>query len=233
MTISRMGKWKNHKILSLAGVAHKYFEENHVIGVIVNLNYVCHFFSVQQQQLQIITLPVALAELIAPTNLSRCETWDSIVQNYNFNGFSLIYRLDRFQVVTWLLDAIKASVLSFHFLFSGSLRGYTILGHDKLHDGLIGLVWHGKNFNYPNKGEARGIVTNSALHSFEVLRASIFPSIAPMDGKEAYEIDYKEDIASFLMVDYLRTVQPNLYLGYFAIRAFDKTPIGYFMLERV
>lgn len=94
------------------------------------------------------------------------------------------------------------------------------------------MVWHGKNFFYPKNGAARGIVTNRVLHGFEALKAEIFPSVAPMDGKRAYEIDYSEDIASFLMVDYLRTVQPNLYLGYFTARPFDAIPIGYFMLER-
>ncbi|XP_037036356.1 uncharacterized protein LOC119074359 [Bradysia coprophila] len=113
---------------------------------------------------------------------------------------------------------------------SGSLRGYTILGHEKHHDGLIGLVWHGKTFNYPNGG-GRGVVTNNVVHVFELLRASIFPSIAPMDGRKAFEIDYRGDILSFLMVDYLRNVHPNLYLGYFAFRAFNKVPIGYFLLE--
>lgn len=54
-----------------------------------------------------------------------------------------------------------------------------------------------------------------------------------MDGKEAFEIDYRGDVLSFLMVDYLRNVQKNVYLGYFAFRASDKIPIGYFLLESV
>lgn len=128
-----------------------------------------------------------------------------------------------------VIESPSIHSLSFS-LIAGSLTGYTVLGHAKHHDGLVGLVWHGKTFDY-SKGGARGVVTNNVVHVFELLRASIFPSSAPMDGRPAFEIDYRGDALSFLFVDYLRNVQPNLYLGYFAFRAFNKIPIGYFLLE--
>lgn len=74
-------------------------------------------------------------------------------------------------------------------------------------------------------------MTNTFLGLFEFLRASIYRTIAPIDGKEAFAVDYKNEIFAFFMIDFLRKVQHNLYLGFVAIRGFEKIPIAYFLLE--
>lgn len=109
----------------------------------------------------------------------------------------------------------------------GRLRGYTIVGPDA----LVELAWSGKNFYYANGAAHGGTVTNTFLGIFEFLRASIYRTIAPIDGREAFAIDYRNEIFAFVMIDFLRQVQDNLYLGFVSIRGFERIPVGYFLLE--
>lgn len=111
---------------------------------------------------------------------------------------------------------------------TGRLKGFTIVGPDA----LVEAVWSGKNFYYGH-GADHGTVTNTFLGIFQFLRASIYRTIAPIDGKEAFAVDYRNEIFAFLMIDYLRKVQNNLYLGFVAIRGFEKVPVAYFLLEGV
>lgn len=112
------------------------------------------------------------------------------------------------------------------WLIPGRLKGYTIVGPDA----LVEAVWHGKNFRY-EPGAEHGVVTNNFFGIFQFLRASIYRTTAPIDGREAFAIDYGNEIFAFVMIDFLRNVQHNLYLGFVAIRGFEKIPIGFFLLE--
>lgn len=97
---------------------------------------------------------------------------------------------------------------------------------------LVEAIWNGKNFYYAN-GADHGFVTNTFIGIFEFLRASIYRTIAPIDGKVAFAVDYRNEIFAFLMIDFVRKVQNNLYLGFVAIRGFEKIPIAFFLLENV
>lgn len=110
----------------------------------------------------------------------------------------------------------------------GKLKGYAITPPDA----LVESIWKGKNFYYA-RGARHGTVFNNILGIFEFIRASFYPTIAPIDGKAAYAIDYKDEILSFLTIDFLRKLQNNLYLGFVSIRGFEKIPIVYFILESV
>lgn len=109
------------------------------------------------------------------------------------------------------------------------MKGHSILGSDA----LIETIWNGKNFYYSRGTVYSGTVTNTFLQKFEFLTASVYRTIAPLDGKEVFAIDYKNDAFAVLMVDFLRQVQDNLYLGVIVFRGMETFPLGYFFLEIV
>lgn len=97
---------------------------------------------------------------------------------------------------------------------------------------LVESIWHGKNFHYARgASNHHGTVINNLLGIFQYLRATTYRTIAPIDGKEAFAIDYKNEFFAFFAIDYVRMVQKNLYLGYVAIRGFERNPFAFFLLE--
>lgn len=102
-------------------------------------------------------------------------------------------------------------------------------------EAMIESVWSGKNVIYKG-GRApndHGIVTNNMLGTISMFEAAIYRTIAPIDGKEAFAIDYVNDFFLFFLMDYVRKVQHNLYLGIVTMRPFFKHPIVFFILEIV
>ncbi|XP_037050949.1 uncharacterized protein LOC119084900 [Bradysia coprophila] len=100
---------------------------------------------------------------------------------------------------------------------------------------MIESLWSGKNVvssggSWPND---HGFVTNNMLGTFDMFKAPFYRTIAPIDGKEAMAIDYANDLFLFILMDYVRKVQNNLFLGIVTFRPFFKTPIMYFLLEIV
>lgn len=91
-------------------------------------------------------------------------------------------------------------------------------------------IWNGKKIRYGASND-RGTLTNTLFGRFEKFRADIYRTKAPIDGKPAFALNYKIDTCAFLVVDYLREVQPNLYLGFMTIRPKLKFPVVYFLLE--
>ncbi|KAJ6637449.1 hypothetical protein Bhyg_10179 [Pseudolycoriella hygida] len=71
------------------------------------------------------------------------------------------------------------------------------------------------------------------LQRFVFLRSKIFRTNAPFDGKDVFEIEYRGNIFTYYIVDYIRKVQDDLYLGVATLRQVEKQPIVFFMLEKV
>lgn len=101
-----------------------------------------------------------------------------------------------------------------------------------LFENMIESLWSGKNVvqSWPND---RGFMTNNILGVFDLFKAPFYRTIAPIDGKEALAIDYVNDFFLFILMDYVRQVQNNLYLGIVTMRPFFKVPFVYFILEIV
>ncbi|KAJ6640532.1 hypothetical protein Bhyg_05461 [Pseudolycoriella hygida] len=100
-------------------------------------------------------------------------------------------------------------------------------------EAMIESVWSGKTVKYkggfpPND---HGVVKNNMLGRFSMFEASIYRTIAPIDGKESFAIDYVNDFFLFFLMDFVRKVQKNLYLGIATLRPFFKHPIMFFILE--
>lgn len=118
---------------------------------------------------------------------------------------------------------------------NGRLKGYVLLdpGVQRLFVPAMQKIWNGKNI-YHTRGTPPydlGTVTNTILGRFDWFKASIYRTKAPFDGKEAFAIDYKNDLFVFFLIDYLRKVQNNLYLGIATFRRFERNPILFFLLE--
>ncbi|XP_037043424.1 uncharacterized protein LOC119079542 [Bradysia coprophila] len=97
-------------------------------------------------------------------------------------------------------------------------------------------MWNGKKIKYVG-GVAphdHGTLVNVLFNNrYEMFRANIHRTIAPIDGKESFVLNYKHTPMVFYIVDYLREVQQNVYLGIMTIRPFKKIPVLYFLLEKV
>lgn len=96
-------------------------------------------------------------------------------------------------------------------------------------------IWNGKKIKYRggNAPHDRGTLTNIIFSRYEMFDADIYRTKAPIDGKEAFALNYKRDIFVFFIIDYIREIQTNLYLGIMTFRPFEKFPVLYFSLEKV
>lgn len=117
---------------------------------------------------------------------------------------------------------------------SGKFKGYVLPCPRNL-CGWIEAVWNGKNIKFtggsiPND---HGTVTNTIFGIFNWFKASIYRTNAPIDGKEAFAIDYKHDIFTFFIIDYIRRVQKNVYLGIATVRRFERNIVLFFLLEAI
>lgn len=66
-----------------------------------------------------------------------------------------------------------------------------------------------------------------------MFNAEIYRAIAPVDGNEAYAINYRNDPLVPFVIDYIREVQEDVYLGIVTMRASKyKTPLMYFLLQK-
>lgn len=113
---------------------------------------------------------------------------------------------------------------------SGKLEGTILI------DGLQKQsFWNGKKIKYVG-GVAphdHGTLVNILFNRYEMCNADIYRTIAPIDGKESFVLNYKRTPLVFFIVDYMREVQENVYLGVMTIRPFSKIPVLYFLLEKV
>lgn len=102
-------------------------------------------------------------------------------------------------------------------------------------EAMIESFWSGKNVVYTGGKAPRdhGLVTNNIFGAFNMFKAPFYRTTAPIDGREALAIDYVDDFLLFFLMDYVRKVQHNLYLGIVTLRPFFKTPILFFILEVV
>lgn len=107
---------------------------------------------------------------------------------------------------------------------SGKFQGHVLLAGDQ-------EFWNGKNINYT--GGDHGTVTNTIFEKYNIFKATIYRTKAPFDGKEVFAIDYKNDSFAHFVVDYVRKVETNLYLGMATLRGLEKNPILFFLLECV
>lgn len=116
------------------------------------------------------------------------------------------------------------------------LKGHVLLcpgGGCALFEQIAQQVWNGKGFiqyvyGAPNE---RGVVYNRILHTMELFHADIFRTLAPIDNRPSFLIDYQRDPFTFFINDYIRQVSPNLYLGIMTIRWAPRVPVLFFMLE--
>lgn len=128
------------------------------------------------------------------------------------------------------LGKIFSSLPAGQFPPNGKLKGSILV------NGLQNQrIWNGKKIKYtggtaPND---RGTLTNILLERYKMFDADIYRSNAPIDKKEAIVLNYKKDPIVYFIVDYIREVQPNLYLGIMTFRPFTKIPVLYFTLEKV
>lgn len=111
---------------------------------------------------------------------------------------------------------------------NGKLKGYVLQRE------VLEKLWYGKTITYmggkpPND---HGLVINTMYNKIDFFRATIYRTKAPIDGKEAFAIDYKNDLLAHLIIDYIRKVQNNLYLGIATLRPFERYPILFFLLEK-
>lgn len=109
---------------------------------------------------------------------------------------------------------------------NGKYKGY-VIQQDKVFDN-----WNGKTITYlgghpPND---YGAVYNIVYNTYARFKGTVFRHAAPYDGKEAIVLDYKDDVIVPFMVDYLREVQRNLYLGISTFREYEKNILAFFML---
>jgi len=98
--------------------------------------------------------------------------------------------------------------------------------------GVTQNIWNGKNISYvsgtlPND---YGIVTNTWFGSLKIFKGTVYRATTPIDGKESFVLDYKNDTYVYYAVDYIRTVQSNLYLGIATFRSDLTMPKAYFLL---
>lgn len=103
-----------------------------------------------------------------------------------------------------------------------------MIEHDEINN-----IWNGKTIAYlggtpPND---HGTVINTVNKQFDLFKGTVYRHMAPFDGKEAFVLDYRYDTLVPFMVDYIREVQRNLYLGIATIRTFGKYPLVFFLLE--
>lgn len=128
------------------------------------------------------------------------------------------------------LKGIFSNLTAGTFPPNGNLKG-TIL--------LAGLqnqnIWNGKKIRSGGgiRPNDRGTLTNLIAKQYELFNADIYRKICPIDGKEAFALDYKKDPLAFFVVDYIREVQTNFYLGVATIRPFENVALVYFLLEKV
>jgi hypothetical protein len=116
------------------------------------------------------------------------------------------------------------------------LKGHVLLcpgGACALFEQIAQFVWNGKSIlrtggSPPNE---RGVVYNRILQYLDLFFADISRVPAPIDGSDAFLIDYLRDPFTFLIRDYIRQVGPNLYLGIMTLRPSPKIPVLFFMLE--
>lgn len=121
---------------------------------------------------------------------------------------------------------------------NGKFKGHILActsGPCGLLEGMIESFWSGKSVVFSNGygPKDRGFVTNNIFGSFDMFKAPFYRTIAPIDGREALAIDYVNDFFLFILMDYVRKVQKNLYLGIVTFRPFFKNPILFFILEVV
>lgn len=116
----------------------------------------------------------------------------------------------------------------------GALKGYVLECFGRpCH--WIDNIWDGKNIVYlggtpPND---HGTANNNFFGRIVKFDATIYRTNAPIDGKEVLAIDYKRDVSVFFVIDYIREVQTNLYLGITALQIAQRKPFLYFLLEKV
>lgn len=121
---------------------------------------------------------------------------------------------------------------------NGQFKGHLIACQTipcRMLEATIESVWSGKNVvqssGYPPNDH--GFMTNNMLGTFNMFKAPFYRTIAPIDGKEALAIDYVNDFFLFMLMDYVRKIQHNVYLGIVTLRPFFKTPVFFFVLEIV
>lgn len=93
--------------------------------------------------------------------------------------------------------------------------------------------WYGKKIK-SRGGYAphdRGTLTNILFKRYEMFNAEVYRTNAPVDGKEAFALNYRRDPLVYYIIDYIREVQENLYLGIMTIRPYKKIPVLYFLLQ--
>lgn len=102
-------------------------------------------------------------------------------------------------------------------------------------EAMIESVWSGKNIIHTGGRSPNdyGTVTNNMLGILKMFTAAMYRTNAPIDGREAFAIDYQSDPFLFLLMDYVRKVQRNLYLGIVTFRPFINHPVMFFLLEIV
>lgn len=108
----------------------------------------------------------------------------------------------------------------------GRYKGYV------LHQEETYSFWNSKTITYvggrrPNE---HGTLINTINKKYKMLRASVYRHTAPIDGKQSIVIDYEQDILIPFMIDYVREVQRNLYLGISTLRPFVKDIFTFFIL---
>lgn len=128
------------------------------------------------------------------------------------------------------LKRIFSNLTAGTFPPNGQLKGSILL--DGLQDQNI---WNGKNMKRRggNVPHDRGTLTNMIFSKSEMFDADIYRTKAPIDGKQAFALNYKRDKFVFFIVDYIREIQTNLYLGIMTLRPFHKSPVLYFLLEKI
>lgn len=158
-------------------------------------------------------------------NLVRNGRQCEIDQNRSITVHNLKYNCNVKQ-----LRRIFSNLSAGPFPPNGKLKGSILV------DGLQNQnIWNGKKIKYHGgiRPHDHGTLTNILFRTYQMFDAKIYRTKAPIDGKEAITLNYKGDPFVFFIVDYIREVQENVYLGIMTIRPFGKIPVLYFLLEKV
>lgn len=108
----------------------------------------------------------------------------------------------------------------------GTYKGYVI------HQEETYSFWNSKTITYvggtpPNE---HGTLINTIFKNVLIFRATVYRHRAPIDGKESIFLDYQHDILLSFMLDYVREVQRNVYLGISTVRPFVTHIASFFLL---
>lgn len=95
--------------------------------------------------------------------------------------------------------------------------------------------WNGKILRYTGGTEPneRASLINVFFQEYRLFIADVHRTIAPIDNKPAYIGNYESDMFAYMIADYIREVQENLYLGIMTIRPFTRVPALFFTLEKL